>query len=435
MIDRRSLLTAGGLAGLAALAGCSGQDGAGQPENDAEPKQLRFAWWGHEEMNRTTREALELYHQQKDLVTLTPENASWDDFWDRMATQIAGRNGPDCFQMSNQMIVDYAERGALLDLEPYIGEEIDLAGWDENLRGYGIIDDARAGVPISTDAFMIMYDVAVIEKLKITMPEAAWTWDDLAARSAEIREAGGGELWGMSDGSGKYELLEPWVRGRGKSFYAFDADPVTLGFEREDLGDFLQWWADRRAEGACVPPDVAAEDDGHETSALVTGKAPIYFTTSSELLGVRALTEHPCQAMPVPDQAGGEKKANFVRPNLFMSAWTGTKFPRECARFLNFWINDPDAVDVIGASRGVPPSPKSAERLASKVEPADVRSPFEYVELIREIGSPMDGLTPKSGRDVYNLLQRTAEGVRFGQTSVPQAVEAFFTEAASLLSS
>ena len=438
MFDRRaflrySALVAATAAGGGALAGCGSRGGSAADEDDSKPKEMRFAWWGHETMNRTTREALELYHRKNPLVTLAPENAAWDDFWDRMATQIAGRNAPDAFQMSNQMITEYAKRGALLDLEPFIGQFIDLNGWNEDLRSYGIFDGRRAGVPISTDAFMVMYDVAFMDAHGIQMPERDWTWDTLAEHGRQVRESGGGQVWGMSDGSGKYELLEPWVRGRGKKLFNATEDPVTLAFDREDLGDFMNWWEQRRTEGACVPPEIAAEDTGHETSPFVRGTAPIYFTTSSELLGVRELVQNPCEAMPVPDQPGGVKKANFVRPNLFMSAWTGTEYPKEAARFLNFWINDPEAVQVIGASRGVPPSPAAAALLETGAAQSGVRSPSAYLDLVREIGSPMDSLTPKGGRDVYNLLRRTAEEIRFKQRSISEAVDGFFAQAAPLI--
>ena len=45
----------------------------------------------------------------------------------------------------------------------------------------------------------------------------------------------------------------------------------------------------------------------------------------------------------------------------------------------------------------------------------------------------MDALTPRSGREVYSLMGRIGEEVRFGQTSVPDAVDSFFDQAASLL--
>ncbi|ACQ79067.1 extracellular solute-binding protein family 1 [Beutenbergia cavernae DSM 12333] len=435
MVTRRTFLRSSGVVlgagAVGALAAC-GSDSGGE-EDDGAPKDLRFAWWGHEEMHRTTVEALELYSSRHENVEITGENTSWDDFWDRMATQIAGGNGPDAFQMSNQMIVDYAQRGALLDLEEYVGDVIDLSDWDENLRSYGIIDGVRAGVPISTDAFTILADSDVLAELGLTLPEAAWTWDDLAELSLAVREASGGSLWGMSDGAGRYELVEPWVRGRGKTLFDVEADPVTLGFDKEDYGDFLQWWSDRRDEGACVPADVAAEDTSHETSPLVTGSAPLYFTTTSELTGVRALTPAAIQAVPMPDTDGGSKKANFVRPNLFMSAWTGTSYPTECARLIEFWINDPEAVEVIGNSRGVPPSPASAELVEDAPDASGLRTPAEYLALIREVGDPMDALTPRSGREVYQLMTRIGEEVRFGQTTVPAAVDSFFDQAASIL--
>ncbi|MBZ2195505.1 ABC transporter substrate-binding protein [Occultella gossypii] len=437
MISRRLLLrstgVAFGAAAIGATAACGQGGGNTGPEDDDAPKDMRFAWWGHEEMNRTTTEAIELYNSRSENVTITGENASWDDFWDRMATQIAGDNGPDAMQMSNQMIVDYAQRGALLDLEEYIGDVIDTSTWNTDLQSYGVIDGIRAGVPISTDGFTVLADRDQVEELGLSLPEEGWTWDDLAELALTIREGGGGDLYGMSDGSGRYELLEPWVRGRGKRFFNAEDSPVTLGFEKEDLAEFWEWWATMRADGGCVTPDIEAENLSHETSPLVGGRAPLYFTTTSELTGVRALMESSIQALPMPDTAGGSKPANFVRPNLFMSAWAGTPYPTECARFLNFWINDPEAVEVIGNSRGVPPSPEAAALVEDEPDPSGLRTPSEYLALITEIGSPMDYLTPRSGRDVYQLLGRIAEEVRFGQTDIPTAVDSFFDQAASTL--
>ncbi|WP_159620378.1 ABC transporter substrate-binding protein [Ruania rhizosphaerae] len=438
MVSRRTFLRTSGLALGAATLGtataCGQGGGSNGVEDDDAPKDMRFAWWGHEEMNRTTNEAIELYNSRHENVTITPENASWDDFWDRMATQIAGDNGADAFQMSNQMIVDYAERGALLDLEEFIGDPIEISDWNADLQDYGVIDGIRAGVPMSTDAFTILADREVIQDLGLELPEGdTWTWDDVSELSNNIREASGEELWGIKDGSGMYEVFEPWVRGRGLTFFDTGASPTTLGFSKDDLREFWQWWADMRASGACVPPNVSAEDTGHETSPIITGVAPLYFTTSSELTGVRALTPSQIQALPMPDTEGGSKRANFVRPNLFMSAWAGTAYPMECARFMQFWVNDPEAVEVIGNSRGVPPSPSSAELVQEDSGEDGLLTPSEYLALITEIGDPMDALTPRAGREVYQLLSRTAEELRFEQTDIPTAVDSFFDQAASLL--
>lgn len=437
-LDRRTFLQSAGIlaagTALVTAAGCSSKGSPSATEDPAAPKTMRFAWWGNDTMNKTTKAALELYHEKNPHVTLTPVNASWDDFWNKMATEIAGRKGADAFQMSNQMITDYARRGALLDFEPYIGDLIKLDTWDENLRNYGIIDGKRVGVPISTDAFTVMCNTELMAKAGVQMPSKGWTWDDLSSMAIEAAKAGGAGTWGMSDGSWRYEVLEPWVRGRGKSFFNTAGDPVTLGFDKTDFGDFLDWWEKRRAEGSAVSPDISTEEmKGAQNSAFVRGLAPLYFTPSSELVGIRALMKVPCQALPMPDQAGGSKKANFVRPNLFISSWLGTPYPEEAAKFLNFWINDPDAVKVIGASRGVPPTPASAQLVAAP-DAGGQRTPQEYVALIREIGSPMDSLTPKGGREVYDLLKRTAQEVQFKRSTVSEAVDSFFTQANAIVS-
>lgn len=435
--SRRTFLRTSGIllgaSALGATAACSGGNGGGGGGDAAGGNgELRFAWWGHEEMNRTTNLAIELYNDRQSDVVVVPENASWDDFWDRMATQIAGGNGADAFQMSNQMIVDYSKRGALLDWEPYVGDVIDISGWSEQMQTYGVIDGVRTGIPISTDGFTVLADLDGLESVGVTIAEDGWTWDDLREAAIGIYDASDGAMWGISDGSGRYEVLEPWVRGRGKTFFNAEGDPVTLGFDRDDLAEFFEYWNQLRDAGGCLPAEAQAEASTHETSALVAGTGPLYFTTTSELNGVRALTPNRVQPLPMPDTQGGSKKANFIRPNLFMSAWEGTPQPERCAEFLQFWISDPEAVEVIGTSRGVPPNPDSADVVA-ETAPDGLRTPADYLALVEEIGDPMDSLTPRAGREVYQILTRISEEVRFGQTSVPDAVESFWSQSESTL--
>src|SRR5690606_9824278 len=163
------------------------------------------------------------------------------------------------------------------------------------------------------------------------------------------------------------------------------------------------------------------------------GLAPIVFSTSSELASWRSVMTRQCQPIPMPEQTGGSVPANFVRPNLFLSSWEGTKFPLESARFIDFWVNDPEAALKVRYSRGVPPNPESARLVAEDENVEGLRSPADYVDLIHEIGSPMNDLTPAGGRECYQLLIRTSESIKFGESSIGDAVHSFFDEASTLI--
>ena len=446
-IDRRNFLKAGSavaaggvlllLSGCtsAATAGATSTAAAGSGAGAVMPDQLVYSYWGSSLVDANIRALADAFDKKMPPTNLIPQNTPWANFWTKLSTEMAAGKGPDAFQMSNQLIMSYSNRDSLYDFERFVGSTIKLEDWDKNLRDYGVIEGKRVGIPISTDAFTALYNVDWIKKAGVTMPTKGWTWTELAEVAREAAKAGGRGTWGMSDGSGNYEVVEAWMRGLGKSWFTdVGTDHVSLGFSRDEFGDFLNWWAKGRRNGSVAPADVSVQDGlGDPTSSIVKGLTPIFFTSTSELEPIRALTKARIQPAPMPDQAHeGTKRANFVRPNLFISSPKTTEHPDAVAKLINFWINNPDAVRAMGFSQGVPPSPASAALLKT-VQPDHLLTAPEYLALVREIGGPMDSLTPNGGRDVYSLLTSVASQVQFGQITVSQAVDNFFGQAPALL--
>ncbi|MBL8126674.1 MAG: extracellular solute-binding protein, partial [Chloroflexia bacterium] len=138
-MHRRNLLQ---LAGVAAV-GLGGLPLSTVGAQD-QPVLLRLAWWGSAERHERTYEALALFEERYPNIRVTSEVASFDGHFDKLAVQIAGGEAPDVFQMSGQYILDYAGRGALLDLNQFVPDVIDLSGWDPGTRDLGLIDGELA---------------------------------------------------------------------------------------------------------------------------------------------------------------------------------------------------------------------------------------------------------------------------------------------------
>ncbi len=81
---------------------------------------LRIAWWGSQDRHDRTLAVIELFEQKYPHIKIEAEFAGWADYWDRIATQAAGRNLPDIFQQDMQYIDLYSSRGMLADLMPYV---------------------------------------------------------------------------------------------------------------------------------------------------------------------------------------------------------------------------------------------------------------------------------------------------------------------------
>ena len=65
---------------------------------------LRVSWWGSQDRHNRTLAAIELFEERYPHVTVEAEFVGWNDYWERIATQAAGRNLPDVFQQDMQYI-------------------------------------------------------------------------------------------------------------------------------------------------------------------------------------------------------------------------------------------------------------------------------------------------------------------------------------------
>src|SRR5688572_15029459 len=141
---------------------------------------LRLIWWGNPERDRRTHEAVELYQQKNPEVTIAPESYQWGDYWQKLATQAAGRNLPDVIQMDYRFIFEYARRGQLAELDPFVGNQLQLADFDPNQLDSGKVDGKLYGISMGANSTSTVYNKTKLDELGVTLPDpTTWTYDDL----------------------------------------------------------------------------------------------------------------------------------------------------------------------------------------------------------------------------------------------------------------
>lgn len=420
-MHRRNLLQ---LAGVAAV-GLGGLPLSPVGAQD-QPVLLRLAWWGSAERHERTYEALALFEERYPNIRVTSEVASFDGHFDKLAVQIAGGEAPDVFQMSGQYILDYAGRGALLDLNQFVPDVIDLSDWDPGTRDLGLIDGELAGIVIGIDTYAIIFDEEVFAEAGIEMP-ATVTWEEFATLAKDLAAALGEGYWGTEDAGGSYEALETFVRQRGKRL--FSEDGLSLGFEQQDLIDWFTYWDDLRKAGAAPPADVtAATQTLPENSPLVMGQAPIEFTTASQFVNFQGLQPHTLGLRMYPAGPEGSELAQFIRPALYISAAAATEHPQESAELINFLLNDLDAAAILRTARGIPASPQVRALLLEDVDDTE-RKTFELIDEVTATATQTNVLTPPGGRAATDVITQANLSIGFGQESIEAAVERVFVEA------
>lgn len=425
VLDRRRLLW-----GSAAALSAATLMGASRAL--AQDTRLRLMWWGSSPRADRTFAVSDLYMAANSGVVIDGETAGWDDYWPRLATQVAGRNAPDIIQMDYRYIFEYARRGSLAPLDEFIGDgTLDLSGFDQATIDGGAVDGSIYGVSLGANSSAMMINAAVFEELGIALPDNNLTFAQLKEIGDEITaNSGRSNFHGLSDGSGVEPFFENFVRQRGKALYTEDG---ALAFDADDAEAWFDLWAEMRASGACVPPDVQALDQRQiETGMVSLGRAAVSYAHSNQLVGYQAINEDPIVMRAYPRIEAGVGGGHYRKPSMFFSVSNQSEHKDVAADYISFFVNDREAAAVLDVERGVPESAATREVLAPQLDEAG-RAAVEFIDQLGDLAGPLPPPPPLGAGEIDVTLIRVSQEVAFGQHTPRSGAEAFVAEAESIL--
>ncbi|GAA1487993.1 ABC transporter substrate-binding protein [Brachybacterium sacelli] len=391
-----------------------GGSGAGAGE-------VRATWWGGDSENSALNAALDALAQETG-TKVARETQAWDGYWDRLATQTAGGNAPDLIMQAGSQIPDYAERGTLLDLNTQ--ETLDVEAIDEGLEQFGLVGDQLYGVVAASNAMGLVARDDLVGQAGLSLPGDDYDWEELAQIAVSAHDALGDEIWGLQDGGGDLILFVMKVRDDGRQFYADDG---TLNATPEDLTAWLQYWQDLRDAGGAPPADVTAEGQGElPNTALAQGRAAMGFGWTQDYVAYARLSDSSL-SLHLPPHVP-------ATPSLWMNAaslWSvssTSSVPDAAVELINQLTNSTEAIEALGISLGIPPSEAAREQLTGSLS-AEEQIAMDYMSTVAEVSTPLNRLWPAGFDELRTLLGDLNEAVAFGDLSIPDAVDQFFTTA------
>jgi multiple sugar transport system substrate-binding protein len=307
-------------------------------------------------------------------------------------------------------------------------EPLDLRDFGDANLDLGRVDGRLFGVAMGLNSTAMLYDATVFERLRIPPPAIGQTWAQFAETATAVaRGAGRRGYFGTMDGGMHEPGFEVWVRGRGRPLYTEDG---RIGFTREDAAEWFEFWDRLRRAGAAPPGDVTALDrQTAETSMLVTNRAAAIFTHSNLLIAHQGLTQNRLGMTSYPR---GERPGQYYKPSMLLSLSATAVNPREAARLIGFLSNGVEAGEALGVERGVPPSARRREALATTVPEGD-RVQIAYIADVAPVIGALPPPPPRGAGEIEQLIRRVNERVAFGQLRPAQAGEEFTAEAGRVL--
>jgi multiple sugar transport system substrate-binding protein len=421
-LDRRQFLL-----GSTALAAAAGISPALAQEN-----RLRLLFWGGQARADRTYAATDLYSKANPGTVFDGEFMAFSDYWTKLGTQVAGGNAPDILQMDYRYIVEYANRNAIAPLDDFVGKEMDLSDFDQDQLEGGKVNGKLYGISLGANSVATMVNTAALEEAGVAVPDHSLSYEDLPALAEKFNSGNkraGMKLW--TDGSGVEPALDNWLRSKGKGLYGADGKPL---FDENDLTEWFKLWADLRAAGVTVSPEDQALDanDAIENTMVTLGKAATTYANSNQLIAFQAVNKDPLTMIAYPRYKPGAGGGHYRKPSMFFSLGATSKKLSDGAKFINFFISDPEATKALGVERGIPCKASTRDNIAPGLD-AQSQIALKFVSTLGDLLGPLPPSPPKNAGEVNKALKTKSQEVAFGGQSPEEAGPAFFKDVVEIL--
>ena len=413
-ISRQALATVAAAAAIAlGLTACSSGDDDGTVV-------IEYGWWGSAESDEATFAAIEAFEAANPGITVEGEATPWDGYWDKLATMSAGGDAPDVIHMSERYIREYGERDALADLRTLDG--IDLDALDESVVSLGEFDDVLYAIPAGVNTFTIAVNEDILAQAGVELPDdRTWTWDEFYAVSAATASE---DITGANYRAG-VENLRPWLHQHGETMY--NEEGTGVGFSREVLVSYLEQILTQRDNGGPTA-DQVSEELGLPLEATLfgTGNQSMTWMYSSELGPFATAADANVQLVRVPSESGAAADSGmYLRGSSFysISAYADEEEQAAAAEFVDFMINDADAMAEIGMLRGVPPNAELVEQVSGDLSEHDQQVLDFISELRPDLSEDTPPPSPPGSGNVQSIFDREVLDMLYDNITADQAAD------------
>lgn len=390
---------------------------------------IKIAWWGEQPRHDYTMEVIELFERKYPHINIEPEYAYWDDYWKRLAPLAAANQLPDIVQMDLLYLKTYSENNLLEDLSPFIEEGvINTEDISEDVLLGGKVSGALYGFPLGVNVPAIIVDRELLSSAIDSFPESNWTWADYEEIVSKVHNTKG--IYGTNGMKSVDVFFSYYLRTKGMNLY--NNNGTGLGYEEDQLFvDYFEMQLRLLEKGAFPRADEEDQIKGIENGLLVNKLAPMTWAYSNQYIGILETANRELDLIlpPGPGQVDGLT----LRPSMHFSVSKSSKNKDAAALFINFFINNIEANQIIKGDRGVPVSSTVADKIVTILS-EDQKKVFDYVYHVKNNNPKVEKVDPLGAIEVVSLLQDISDQILFKKITPSEGAKMFRSEANSILS-
>jgi multiple sugar transport system substrate-binding protein len=131
-------------------------------------KSLRFSWWGGDNRVVLYDKICARFEEDNPGVTIEREPASWNDYFNRLSTQVAGGSPPDIIQMHPQFGSIFSSPGVFMSLnDPIPKSLIDLSHFSQAALDSHVVNGHNMMVSIGLSTNGLITNTNILKELGI----------------------------------------------------------------------------------------------------------------------------------------------------------------------------------------------------------------------------------------------------------------------------
>jgi len=341
--------------------------------------------------------------------------------------------------MHVQYVSDYAGRGALAEIQSYVDNGIiDVSKMSEAVINSGKFGGTLYMIPQGVTFTNQLVNTTLLEKYGIEVPkyDTDYTWDQYKALGeqlvAKAKEAGE-QIYLSSDMSTQYTMFRYMARQAGGDLYTPEGE---LNFTQATVEQWFTYWKSLRDQGLIPDASTSTEDASAPVEQKFFTKGLVAFTCTPANQLHLYQQQMPdfvlsCARNPVGnDGARGEylEGAHFA-----ISSSSSDEKKEAAAKFINFFVNTKDSMELFKMEQGVPANSEMAEYIKSLLDETMTKEIDYVTSTIKVAGEGT--YAPVGATEINTAFSDAAAGVQFGEVTPADAAAQFMKAAQAVLDS
>jgi multiple sugar transport system substrate-binding protein len=430
----------------ATVAACGGNSSTNAPAaaSSGPPSgTIRFAWWGSQTRASLVYKVISQFEAKYPDVKVQPEpQGNFPKYWTQLSVEAAAKNVPCVLMQATTYLGAYENSNVLMPLDPFIKDkQIDISGIPSSIINGGRPNGATTGpvymIGSNASSTTTVWNATMAQANGIPPLTDSMTWTDyqnwlLDAQKqlpAGVKATDAQSEWNSMD------MLYAWVRGHGQEVYKKTSSGYELGFTEQTVTDYFDWWQTLIKAGVTTTPAEASEEPSTTgDDYLAQGKVLSEVASGNLLADQTTLDDAKAGTLAAAYFPMGPSGTNG---NAFdvsgPSIGANCKATSAAAAFVNFWVNDPEAVATFASDLGAVTNPTLlAPQLASTTNKPATTASLTFANKMLKANAPVAVHAPGYAT-LITQLQTQTQNVQFGKSSSHDAAKAFISAANATL--